>query len=92
MYGIANNGTGGGYFVRNKARTESEVLAKHVVVPKDKRGIPGSRERGIHYSVATGALNTTFGAARFLYPQVGRGKPTTNIITPKRCTLGTSIN
>ena len=56
MTDITNAGTGGGYFSRDTARTEAEVLAKQVVVPNDKRGIPGSRERGIHYSTATGAL------------------------------------
>ena len=43
---------------------ESEVLAKQVIVPKDKHIIPGSREFAIHYSKATGALNQVFGAAR----------------------------
>jgi len=35
-----------------------------VVVPKDKRGDPGSKQRGIHYSGATLALESKFGAAR----------------------------
>ena len=64
MYGSKNNDTVGGYFIWNAARTESEVLAKQVVMTKDKRGIPGSRERGIHYLEETGALNLTLGAAR----------------------------
>ena len=56
------------YFTRNVARTESEVLAKKVVVPKNKRGITSSREFGIHYSKATGALEQVFGAARHFVP------------------------
>ena len=39
-----------------------------MVLPKDKRGIPGSRECGIHYSEATDALEQTFGAARHFLP------------------------
>ena len=39
-----------------------------MVGPKDKRGIPGSRERGIHYLAATGALDPIFGAARHFVP------------------------
>ena len=37
-------------------------------MPKDKRGIHGSRERGIHYLAATGALDPIFGAARHFVP------------------------
>ena len=65
---------GRGYFVRNTTRTESEVLSKQVVVPKDKRSIPGSRERGIHYLEATGALDPTFGAARNFVPTSWEGE------------------
>ena len=63
MYVNNNTRTGRDYFVRNTARTESDVLAKKVVVPKDKRGIHGSIERGIHYLVATGALDPTLSEA-----------------------------
>ena len=52
------------YFTRTNARIESEVLAKNVVVPKDKRGPPGSREFGAHYSAATKSLAHMFGAAK----------------------------
>ena len=62
------------YFTRNDAITESEVLAKKVVVPKDKRGITSSREFGIHYSKATGALNQVFGAARNFVPTIWEGE------------------
>ena len=48
MSGTTNTGTGRGYLVQDTARMESEVLAKQVAVPKDKRGTHGSRERGIH--------------------------------------------
>ena len=92
MYGTKSTGMVGGYFVWNAARIESEVMAKQVVVPKDKHGIPGSRERGIHYLAATGALTPTLGAARILGPQVRRGEPTTNIVTSSICTWGISIN
>ena len=68
MSGTMNTVTGGGYFDRNTVRAESEVLAKQVVVPKYKRGISGSRERGIHYFSATCALNPTFGAASYFVP------------------------
>ena len=73
MSGNTNTGMGGGYFVWNTERTESEVLAKQVVMPKEKHGIPGSRERGIHYLEATGALNPTFGAARNFVPTSWEG-------------------
>ena len=75
MSGTTNTGTGGDYFVRNKVRTESEVLSKQVVVPKDKCSIPRSRERGIHYLAHTGALNPTFGAARHFVPTSWEGGP-----------------
>ena len=52
------------YFGHSMARTETEVLALQVVVPKNKRGDPGSKRRGIHYSGATSALESKFGAAR----------------------------
>ena len=61
-------GTGEENFARNTVSTYSYVLAEQVVVPKDKRGIHGSRERGIHYLAAAGALNTTFGAAMHFVP------------------------
>ena len=64
---MSDQGSVGGttsYFTRNVARTESEVLAKQVVVPKYKRGISGSREFGIHYLKATVALEQVFGVAR----------------------------
>ena len=70
-----NTGTSGGYFVQNTARTESEVLAKQVLVPKDKRGIHRSRERGIHYLEATGTLNQTFSVARHFVPASQEGEP-----------------
>ena len=56
MTNTTNAGTGGGYFSKETASTEAEVLAKQVVMPKDKLGIPGSRECSIHYLAATGAL------------------------------------
>ena len=49
-------------------------MAKQVVVPKDKRSIPGSRERGIHYLAATGTLEKTFGAARHFVPTSREGE------------------
>ena len=48
-------------------------LAKQVFVPKDKRVIPGSMERGIHYLAATGALKQTFGLARHFFPTSREG-------------------
>ena len=68
MSGTTNTGPCRGYFVRNTARTESEVLAKQVVVPKYKHGIPRSREHGIHNLSATGALDQTFGVASNCFP------------------------
>ena len=68
MTDTTNAGTGGGYFSQETASTEAEVLAKQVVVPKDKRGIPGSREHGIHYLLVTGALEQTFGRTRNFVP------------------------
>ena len=68
MMDTTNAGTGGGYFSQETARTEAEVLAKQVFVPKDKRVILGSMERGIHYLAATGALKQTFGLARHFFP------------------------
>ena len=41
---------------------------------KDKRGILGSRERGIHYLAAIGALNQTFSAARHFLPTIWEGE------------------
>ena len=49
-----------------------------MVVPKDKRGKLGSRERGIHYSAATSALALKFGAARHFVPTSREGGPDTN--------------
>ena len=77
MTDITNTGTGGGYFSRGTARTEAKVLAKQAVVPKDKRGVPGSRERGIHYSAATGALEQMFGASSHFVPTSREGGPDT---------------
>ena len=74
---MSDQGSVGGttsYFTRNTARTESEVLAKQVVVPKNKRGIPGSREFSIHYSKATGALKQVVGAARNFVPTSREGE------------------
>ena len=68
MSGTNNTGTGGGYFVRNTARTDSEVLAKQLVLTKDKCGIPVSRERGVHYLAAIGTLDPTFGASSNFVP------------------------
>ena len=45
-----------------------------MVGPKDKRGIPGSRENVMHYSEVTGALNPTFGAARYFLPTSWEGE------------------
>ena len=56
------------YFTRTNARTESKVLAKQVVVPKDKRFPPGSREFGAHYSAATKVLDHMFGDANNFVP------------------------
>ena len=56
------------YFTRTNARMESKVLAKHVVVPKDKRGPPRSREFGVHYLAATKALDYIFGVAKNFVP------------------------
>ena len=50
-------------------------MAKQVVVLKDKRGVPGSRELSIHYSGATGALEQKFGAARHSVPTSQEGEP-----------------
>ena len=44
-------------------------------MPKDKRVIPGSRERGIHYLAEKGALDTTLGAARNFLPTSREGVP-----------------
>ena len=74
---MSGQGSVGGttsYFTSNAARTESEVLAKQVVVPKDKCGIPGSREFIIHYSKATGALEQVFRAARNFVPTSQEGE------------------
>ena len=50
-------------------------MAKKVVGPKDKRGILGSRRRGIHYLTATGALEQKFGAARYFVTTSREGEP-----------------
>ena len=65
---------GASYFTRKVAITESEVLEKQVVVPKDKRRIPVSREFGIHYLKATGVLDQVFGAARHFVPTRWEGE------------------
>ena len=62
------------YFTRTNTRTESEVLAKQVVVTKDKRGLPGSREFGAHYSAATKSLAHMFGAAIHFMPKSWEGE------------------
>ena len=49
-------------------------MAKQVVALKNKRGIPGSREFGIHYSKATGATEQVFGAARNFVPKIREGE------------------
>ena len=77
MTDTTNAGTGGGYCSQETARTEAEVLAKHVVVPKDKRGILGSREPGIHYLAATGALEQMFGSDRHFVPTIQEGETET---------------
>ena len=61
-------------FTRTNARTESKVLAKQVVVPKDKRGPTRSREFGAHYSAATKALYHMFGAAKHFVPTSREGE------------------
>ena len=63
-------------------------MAKQVVVPKDKHGILGYRESGIHYSEATGALEKKFGAARNFAPTSQEGEPE-KIITFRRRMLVT---
>ena len=70
---VNSGGSGGVYYIRTTARAEAEVLAKQVVVPKDKRGKPGSMERGIHNSAATGALALNFGVARHFVPTSREG-------------------
>ena len=75
---VNSGGYGGAYLSRTMARTEAEVLAKHVVVPKDKRGKTGPRERRIHYSAATGALLLKLGADRHFMPTSQEGEPNTN--------------
>ena len=77
MTDTTNAGTGGGYFSQEAARTEAKVLAKQVIVPKDKRIIPGSRERGIYYLAATGALEQTFIAARHFVTKIWEGETDT---------------
>ena len=62
------------YFTRNVTRTESEVLAKQVVVLKDNRGIPGSREFIIHYSKETISLEQVFWAAQYYVPTRQEGE------------------
>ena len=74
MTDTTNAGTGGGYFSRETARMEAKVLAKQVVVLKDKHIIPGSRERSIHYLAATCTLEQTFGAARHFVPTIWEGE------------------
>ena len=49
-------------------------MAKQVVVPKNKRVIPGPREFGIHYSKAVGALEQVFGVARYFVPTIWEGE------------------
>ena len=61
-------------FARSMARTETEVLALQVVVPKDKRGDPGSKQQVIHYSGATSALESKFGAAQHFVPTSWEGE------------------
>ena len=61
------------YFIKNVSRKEFEVLEKQVVIPKDKRGIPGSREFGIHYLKATGVLEQVFGADQNFVPTIQEG-------------------
>ena len=60
------------YFTSNVARAESEVLVEQVVVPKDKHGIPGSREFGIHYSKVMVTLKHVFEAARQFFANKSR--------------------
>ena len=90
MYGTANTGTGRGYFARNTARMESEVLAKQVVAPKEKRGIPGSRESGVHYLAATGAFDPTLGTARFFLPTSREGEPDNQYNNTQEMYLGSA--
>ena len=63
----------GSYFSRATASTESKVLAKQVVVLKDKLRIPSLRERGIHSLAVTSAHNF-FGAARHFVPILCEGE------------------
>ena len=60
------------YFTSNVARAESEVLVKQVVVLKDKRGIPGSRDFSIQYSKVMVVLKHVFGAARHCFANKSR--------------------
>ena len=62
------------YITRTNARTESKVLAKQGVVPKYKRGPPGSRDFGAHYLAATNALDHMFGAAKHFVPTSQEGE------------------
>ena len=73
------------YFTRKNARTESKVLEKQVVVPKDKRVPPGSREFGAHYSAATKALDHMFGADKHFVPTSREGETDNPIIIYKKC-------
>ena len=61
-----------------------------MVVPKDKRSIPGSRERGVHYSTATGALKKTFGAASNFGPTSREGEPDNQYNNTQEMYLGSA--
>ena len=53
------------YFSKSTGRTEANILADKVIVPKNLRGTPGARQYDTHFSGATKALSLLFGAAIF---------------------------
>lgn len=61
----ANTTAAKAVFDLDKARTDAEMTADQIVVAKTDRGARGSRERDIHYKMATEPLEEIFGAAGY---------------------------
>ena len=62
------------YFKSNSSRTQSKFWQKKLLYQRENVEFFGSRELGIHYSKATGALYQLFGAARIFVPTSQEGE------------------
>ena len=65
------------YFSKTNARSNADILADMVIVPKIYRGAPGSREFNYNYYGATKAIIPLLGAAKHFVADSQTGEPDT---------------